>query len=427
MIQVFFDGKEFNQKQAPDFKQISEEISKSRQEILKLNLEDIIGLINNFSQNILRNHETVKIEGIAFLSQWARKSNIESLIEINFEDKKILSDYYEKNGKLLIAQPKGIIGHWIAGNVVTLGLFSLLQSLLMKNSNILRIPLESIPTMVSLLKVLRDSEFNGIKGSALLSSTYLIYFTKEEKNINDELSMLCDARIIWGGEEAIKAISDSPKKETCEDILFGPKYSFSIIDKDMVNDSVSLSKNMNRLVYDIIFSEQNSCTSPQVMICECSYPELEKVALEIKKSFENLPEKYKKTDISSFQASSIIKIRTKYALEGKKMLKSEGNDWTILLDNNLCLEEPIKSRTIFLKSCDDLTNILKLITPKIQTIGYAFKDKNKLIELSKKLNLSGVSRIVALGQMNFYDLPWDGKMLLARLINFNSLKVSQEE
>ena len=128
-----------------------------------------------------------------------------------------------------------------------------------------------------------------------------------------------------------------------------------------------------------------------------------------------------------FEASNIIKVRSEYALgDHKKVIVPEGNDWTILIDKDFKLEEPVKSRTIFIKSCSNLQEVVKLITPKIQTIGYAFRDNEKLIRLSKELNLKGVSRIVPLGQMNYYDTPWDGKLLLTRLVNFNSLKISIE-
>jgi len=428
MIQVFFDGKEYySGKQIKNLEILSKEILKNRKELDKIKLEDMIELIHLFSQNILRKTETKNIEGIAFLSQWVRKANIKNLIKLNFEDEKILADYLDKNGKLIIAQPKGLVGHWIAGNVVILGIFSLIQSLLVKNANIIRLPIRSMPVIIELLKTLSETEYNNLKGSQIISSTAIIYYPKEDRGANEELSMLCDVRVIWGGQEAIEAISNAKKKETCEDIVFGPKYSFSIIDKETIKDDKALKQNMEKLVYDILFAEQNSCTSPQILICETEYPQLERISINIRNAFNNLPDKYKKKSMTMFEASNIIKIRSEYAFEdNKKVIISEGNEWTILMDKEFKLEEPVKSRTIFIKSCDDLKEIVKLITPKIQTIGYAIKDKNKLVELSKELNLRGVSRIVPLGYMNDYDTPWDGKLLLTRLVNFNSLNLPFE-
>jgi hypothetical protein len=283
--------------------------------------------------------------------------------------------------------------------------------------------------MVKLLKTLKNTKHGDLDGSLLLSSTAIVYYSKEDLAHTEDLSSHCDARIIWGGKEAIETISNTPKKENCEDIIFGPKYSFAIIDKGIVNDKALLKKNMEKLAYDILFSEQDSCTSPQVLICEAKYSDLNKIALELKNSFDNLPEKFKKREITMFDASNIIRIRSEYAIEDSKdlIISKSGNDWTILMDKDFKLEDPIRSRTIFIKSCDNLDDVGNLITSKIQTIGYAFKNKDNLLKLGKDLNLRGVSRIVPLGQMNYHDAPWDGKLLISRLVNINSLKLSGDE
>ena len=199
--------------------------------------------------------------------------------------------------------------------------------------------------------------------------------------------------------------------------------SFSILDNLTIKDSESLKKISDKLVYDIIFSEQESCTSPHVLICEANLEELKYVGDEIKRSFENLPEKFKNNEVSMFQASKIIKTRSEYAFENKDVLVPKGNNYTIFIDDNLSLEEPLGCRTLFIKSCKDLEDVGSLITENIQSIGYSIKDKEKLIKVGKLLNLKGVSRIIPIGQMNNYDQPWDGKLLLSRLVNINSLKL----
>lgn len=427
MIQVFFDGIDYETKNIISLETLYLQIMENRKKLENLALSDILGIIDQFSKNVLSNPKTRGIEGIAFLSQWFKKSNLEKIINSNFLDKKILEDYSIIENKLILAQPKGLVGHWVAGNVGTLGIFSLIQSILVKNANILRVPKDNLPFVLELLKTLSDSKYQMVSGKDLLSSTAIIYYPHEEEKSNEEFSLLCDARIIWGREESVKAISRLPKKETCEDIVFGPKYSFAVMDSETIHNIGALKKAISNLVYDIIFSEQNSCTSPQVLFCETDYLNLDKVANELKKIFETLPKKYEKTNISMSQANNIIKIRGEYAIENDKdLLISRGNSWTILKDKNIRLEEPIKSRTIFIKSCNNLYRILDLITSKIQTVGYAFQNKEKLIDFSRKLNLTGVSRIVPLGQMNYYDSPWDGKFLLTKLVNFNSLKLNTE-
>ncbi len=425
MIQVFFDSENFfEQKKVENLLGIIKKVKTNSRKLEKIKTEDLLDLINEFSKNILKNEKTRKIEGIAFLSQWVRKTNLEKIIKINFEDPNILQDYFKKEGKMLIAQPKGLVGHWIAGNVVTLGFFSLIQSIIIKNSNIMRIPLGSVETIKDLLGVLIKTKTDKLIGKEVLSSTALIYYPREEDKTNLELSMNSDVRIIWGGKESIEMISSFSKKETCEDVVFGPKYSFAMIDRELISDEILLTSTLKKFVFDIIFGEQDSCTSPQVLMCETDITGLEKISNLLKKEFENLDEKYLKKDTTFYEAGNVIMARVENTFdEDKKVICPKGTEWTIILGKKANLEEPVKSRTIFLNSCNNLEDLGKLITSKIQTIGHGFKNTKKLTKISKILNLQGVSRIVPIGQMNYYDSPWDGKLLLSRLVNINSLKI----
>ena len=58
----------------------------------------------------------------------------------------------EPLNKLIKANPRGIITHWLAGNVPILGMISLIQGILTKNTNIIKLPKQNgmiLPLMVS--------------------------------------------------------------------------------------------------------------------------------------------------------------------------------------------------------------------------------------------------------------------------------------
>ena len=82
MIELFFDGKEFyKNKLINSIEDIEEDICKKKNNLKDIKLDDIIGIINQFSQDILKDEESKKIEGIAFLSQWLRRVNIERIFK----------------------------------------------------------------------------------------------------------------------------------------------------------------------------------------------------------------------------------------------------------------------------------------------------------------------------------------------------------
>ena len=382
---------------------------------------DIIELFQVYSENLRKNKKVNRLEGVIFLSTWLRKNNFIQILEKNFNNLEYLENFLGDT-KRIKAQPRGIACHWIAGNVPTLGLFSLFQSLFVGNANILRVPPLSHDILIKLLKVLAETKIDsGLSGYDLLKSVGIIYYDKNEINSNLELSDIADVRIVWGGEVAVKAITDLPKKTHCEDIIFGPKYSFSIFDVEAIK-----SENFNRyirfLVNDIILFDQAACTSPHTVFFEKGGKTLKEIARILAEVFQRTAARFPKTEIDQYITSKIINIRAEYALDPlKSVICSQNNDWTILINNNINLEEPIESRTIFIKEINSIEQVIPMITKKIQTIGCAIENKKKLIEFADQATFRGVARCVNLGQMHLFDSPWDGMLVMSRLVNWVTL------
>nr|QEE15401.1 Acyl-CoA reductase (LuxC) [Candidatus Prometheoarchaeum syntrophicum] len=387
----------------------------------KISKNEILDIFHEYSKNLIKSTEVNKIEGIAFLSSWLKRNNFIQIVEKSFKDLDYLENFIGDK-KRIKAQPRGIACHWIAGNVPTLGLFSLFQSIFVGNANILRIPPKSHKTIVALLKVFAETTIDsGLSGANLLTSVGIIYYNKSNIKANIELSEIADVRIVWGGDSAVKSITGLPKKAHCEDIIFGPKYSFAVFDKDAV-----ISKNFTRylrfLVSDIFLFDQAACTSPHVVFFEKGLKNIEEITKDLVEAFNRAIKQFPKIDIDQFITSKIINIRAQYALDlDKKVICPTENDWTILANDQIQLEEPIESRTIFVKEVDSIMAVIPLITRKIQTIGCAIDDKNKLEEFADEVTFRGVSRCVNLGQMHLFDSPWDGMLFMSRLVNWVTL------
>jgi hypothetical protein len=387
----------------------------------KIRKSELIDFFQEFSENLRKTPEINRLEGVIFLSTWLRKNNFIQILEKNFNNIDYLENFIGDK-KRIKAQPRGIACHWIAGNVPTLGLFSLLQSLFVGNANILRIPPTSHDVIIKLLKIFAKTKIeSGISGENLLKSVGVIYYDKSDINANIELSEISDVRVVWGGEEAVKAITNLPKRTHCEDIIFGPKYSFSVFDLDAIK-SENFIRYIRFLINDILLFDQAACTSPHTVFFEKGSKSLKQIAQIIAEEFRKASKRFPKTDIDQYLMTKIINIRAEYALDpSKSVICSRENDWTILINNKISLEEPIESRTIFIKEIDSLMQILPIITKKIQTIGCAIENKSKLSEFADQATFRGVARCVNLGQMHLFDSPWDGMLFLSRLVNWVSL------
>lgn len=405
------------------------EINNSLKENLKLlnsmPVEVIILMLDECSKRLSKDKQLLKIEGAAYLCFYFRKSNVEKLIKINLKDKRYLDEFVSiGNGRFIKAQGRGYSCHWIAGNVYTLALYSIFQSLIAKNSNLVRVPEKSIPIVLKLLKPLDNIEVpynNKIYSSKdILKNIVLVYFPSEDQFLNKSMSIAADSRIIWGGEKAVNYITSLPKKTTCKDVIFGPKYSFAVFDRDAV-ESDRCSAYMDKFVMDIALFEQKACSSPHVLFVEESNVSLKDIVKMLEGSFQKMGRRYKNTLDESICAD-IINQRGIYSLSlDKDICCSKGLEYTILIDDKITLEKPVGGRCIFIKKINSIFDIKDLITRRIQTIGYAIGDKNKLFKFADMVTAVGVNRVVNVGSMNNYDSPWDGYFMINELVMWCSL------
>lgn len=387
----------------------------------------IISILNEYSRRLSMNKQLLGIEGAAYLSFYFRKSNVEKLVETSLGDEKYLDEFVCRgNGRFIKAQGRGISCHWIAGNVYTLAIYSIFQSIIAKNSNIARVPENSINAVLKLLKPMRDIQVvynnKSYSSSDILKNISIVYFPSKDKSMNQAMSTASDSRIIWGGKQAVDSITSLAKKTTCRDIIFGPKYSLAVFDRNVVEGN-KCCEYMDKLAMDIILFGQKACSSPQVLFVEKSNVPLKHLAEILGKSLEKLGKRYKNI-VSEAECARIINERGVYALSlDKDIFCSKGLEYTILINGDIKLEEPIGGRCIFLKQIDSIFDIDNLMTHRIQTIGYAVEDKSKILKFADMVTTSGAARVVNIGTMNTYDSPWDGCFMINELVRWCSLNI----
>jgi len=431
MISYLMLGNEFFQKSTEyeDLTIIINELKKNSEIIYSYPTGAIVEIIHEYSKILSKDRKFLNYEGVTFLVLWLKKINIEKLLHINLGKQEYLDDFIQiEDNKYMKALPRGLVCHFMAGNVPTLPIFYLIQSLLCKNINLIRVPIDNINIVAELLKPLKDITINFegtcYSGLALLKCTSLINFPSKNIELNTEMSIAADVRVICGGDEAVNTLAILTKKTTCKDIIFGPKYSFAVFEKSAM-ESANFSQTLDAFVSDIISFDQKACSSPQVLFIEKSNLSIKEVALELSKSINKISKRYPKNKIDEATAAKIINKRGEYLLSLEKdIICGIGLDYTILIDKETNLEEPVQCRTIFLKEIGNILDVCKLITPRIQTIGIASQDKNKIMDFANKVSLKGVDRLVKVGFMNLYDSPWDGMLFMSEIVKWTTLNLN---
>lgn len=425
-LTVYLSGGEFRERSAESLAPVVEALD---QDVLYEAPSELIAAFLARYGKLLTRH-LLDEDGIIYLASWMRESNLKHYLALNLNPPEALDRFVasgERDTIWLRAQPRGVVSHWVAGNVPTLSIFSLVQSMLAKNANLLRIPESALPGAVRILEVMKEVEVERdgrtLRGSDVLRSIAVVYFPSGEGDHNREMSMLADCKVVWGGREAVRSIVALPQRDHCETVVFGPKYSFAVVDEPSLSEALC-----RRLAMDVITFEQEACSSPQVLFVEGRGDDpratARRAAEMLGAAFSELSEKYPKM---SGNFSGILNTRGRYWLDPRRdIVCSPELDWTVLIDDNLELEEPVGSRTVFVKVVDDVLDIVPLITNKVQTLGIALRDDARHLRLCEKATRAGVARCVPIGVMNNYDTPWDGILFINRLVRWTAMRPASQ-
>ena len=358
-----------------------------------------------------------------FLSAWLKRRNLEQLLALNLNGNAAYLDGFVPQGRsYLAAKPHGLVAAWMAGNVATLPMFSLAPALLAKNVCLVKLAQPDPAGMDALLAVLAESEGEGLRGAKLLEAAAVVWFDYHNHALNEQMSLAADAKIVWGGAEAVRAISRLPRREHCVEIIFGPKYSIGVIGRKLLDNDAGLESVVAALVRDIAIFDQRACSAPQTIFVERgSRRSLRDVGEQFARQFARLPPK---AELDAYTTLQILNVRAQWAIdESKDVIASEdGTNWTVCMDQEPTLKEAVQSRTIFLTEVDSWRDVIRLLGPKVQTVGLALGDLEESLAFAEAATRAGVARCVRPGIMNNYESPWDGKLLVGQLVRWVTLK-----
>jgi hypothetical protein len=372
--------------------------------------------------------ESLKDSGLGFLANWCSSEHLNRISTIGLRGNRFhIEQYLSLQGskkEFIKANQRGLVCHWLAGNVQVLGMFALVQAILTKNVNLLKISSRDEGVFLKLLSAFKDVEFitpggYRIAGNDLLKTISIIYFEHTNTDAGKLMSKNANVRIAWGGREAVETVASYQKNYDTEDIIFGPKISFSVIANNVLLDERAAKKLARKVAVDSSIFDQTGCASPHNLFIEeggvispLQFTEylssaMAKVALQIPKG-----------ETSVEQISSIHSIRGIYDFKGRVWASSDST-WTILFDEENFLSPPVYSRVITVHSVKHINDALSFVTDDIQTIGIAASGV-KGLDFAEQAANSGVMRCPDLGKMLNFESPWDGIILMDRLVRWST-------
>lgn len=378
---------------------------------------EILDFCGAVSKELMRTPEGKNYPDIVTLGFWLRRGSTEAL------KKRFLS--VDENLHL----GKGMVFHVAPSNVPVNFAYSLFAGLLCGNANVVRVPSKDFPQIRIIVEAIKKV-LHGHQGMA--SYVCLVRYGHEQE-INDRLSTLCDVRIIWGGDAAIREIRKSSLPPRATEVTFADRFSLAVMDVEAYRAlSEQEKRNIARGFYnDTYLTDQNACTSPRTVIWLNTMGKQKEDIRKVRTEFwgrlwEIVSREYVFQDIQG-----VNKLTKKYLLAADGEINVVESRPAEGADNRLvCME----TESITVRLADYFDNagfFLEYITDNIldlremcndercQTIGY-LGEKEMFVSLIKA-GVKGVDRIVPVGKTMEFDLIWDGYNLVERLSRTISL------
>lgn len=360
--------------------------------------KEILNFISDLGKLLKNKRSTKQYADVITFAFFCRKNNIDNLKKKYLNDPKVL--------RLGL----GVVFHITPSNIPTNFAYSLLFGLLTGNSNVIKVPSQKFDQITIITNAI--NELLSKKKYFFLKEMITIVRYSNNDEITKQLSIKCDARVIWGGDTTINSLRKFPIKERSIDIPFADRYSVCFLNSDKI---IKLGVNSLKLLVqkfynDTFVVDQNACSSPQIIFwTKINSSKAKKIFWNSLSTY--ISKNYKPPEISAIDNYSNL---CSNLLEKSNLIKNfkifNKSIYTISLKK---LDDKItnlrgKWGFFYEFEINNLDKISKIINKKFQTLTYFGFEKNYFLNFMKKNKLSGIDRFVPVGQALNIELIWDG-------------------
>ena len=340
---------------------------------------------------------------------WCRKANIARLKR----------DF--KNGETRLGL--GVVFHITPSNVPVNFAFSFVFGLLSGNANIVRVPSKPFP-QIDIICATIDRLFAADKYKEIKTMTAFVRYEQNDE-ITSMYSANCNARIIWGGDEAIRNIRKSAVPERCVDVAFSDRYSLCVIEAPSVIklDEAELIRLSERFYNDTYLMDQNACSSPHLIVWQGSEKDVAKERFWTA-VYNTVVEKYQLAAVCAVDKYTML-CQNAIDLNNIRSFKKHSNYvYRIAIDRVFDSIDTLRGKFgyFFEYDTDDINSIAHIINTKYQSLTYFGVDKSELLDFVVNNRLSGIDRIVPVGKALDMDVVWDGYDIVRSLSRIIEVK-----
>jgi hypothetical protein len=365
----------------------------------------VLGFIDTVSRRLLLDPAVRSMPELAALAHWMRMAH---LLEIK-------RTFLAHNaGRVRL--PRGVAVHFAPANVDSIFLYSWFLSLLVGNSNVVRISTRRGPQIAQLLAVLNEVMLNSDFG--MVRNRNLVVSYDHDEAITAVLCSRCNIRVLWGGDEAITALRRIPLPPLAMEIAFADRFSMVVLRARAVLElpEDEFSGLVRRFFNDTFWFDQMACSSPR-LVAWVGPPEETGSAQE--RFWPALKSYVCERGISYPPVSGIDRITAVCACAAVGEVDSIPGQVTDfparahLGRGQGRFREYHSGCGLFLEAeFADLAAMLEILGSKDQTLCYFGFERGELEKFAAQLPARCIDRIVPVGRALEFSHTWDGVDLL---------------
>ena len=218
----------------------------------------------------------------------------------------------------------------------------------------------------------------------------------------------CDVRLVWGGDQTIDEIRKAPLPPTVFEMTFANKYSLAVIDAEsLVNtDDMRRQRLADAFYNDAYWFAQMACSSPRMIVWLSRDCHTTQQARDL---FWPLLQQRMDTGDLGLDMSDYVNKRVSIdslALhEQVQVEQSPSKDISRVWLPKPEIHKKLHcgAELFFESAIAELEELLPLLSRKIQTVSYAGISSECWRDFLTKNNVSGIDRIVPIGQALDFD------------------------
>lgn len=368
--------------------------------VLPMFSETAVNFLAALSREILKDKRSRSNIDVMSYAYWIRKASIESTKEKHLDRKNRIG--------------RGVAFHVAPSNVPVNFAVSMTSSLLAGNATIIRVSnkkFEQVDIICQAMNRILNSEHKNIRNHLCL----LRYEHSEQ--ITQELSNICDVRVIWGGNNTINTIRKASLPPRAIEMAFADRHSLAII-----NSNVYLKENSDDVAKgfytDTYYTDQNACSSPRLVVW---------VGDKVEEARSLFWEKLHILVNSDYEMRPIQAVDKFTSLS---MLGMGHNGANLVSKDNMVMRVEVESLYpelmdykngggyFFEYKAKSLDEVVPVLTKQCQTISVLGIKKQEILELVYKHGVRGVDRVVELGQTMGLEFIWDGFKMIETMSRF---------